>query len=82
VTSGRAAALQPVERRARHLDDDEQQEDEDAAGGERLELAVAVGMVGVGRLAGARIPMSPMMFDAESVREWKPSEMMLTAPVA
>jgi hypothetical protein len=33
-------------------------------------------------MRAARSPTSPMMFDAESVREWYPSEMMLTAPVA
>ena len=29
-----------------------------------------------------RRPISPITFEAESVSEWKPSEMMLTAPVA
>jgi len=33
-------------------------------------------------LRDARSPTRPMMFDAESVSEWKPSETMLTAPVA
>jgi hypothetical protein len=29
-----------------------------------------------------RSPINPMMFEAESVSEWNPSEMMLIAPVA
>ena len=83
VTSGARAAAQPAERRPHHFDDHEQQEHEDAGGGQRLELAVAVGMIGVRRLARrSRSPTSPMTFEAESVSEWKPSEMMLTAPVA
>jgi hypothetical protein len=33
-------------------------------------------------LRDARRLTMPMTFEAESVREWNPSEMMLTAPVA
>jgi hypothetical protein len=33
-------------------------------------------------LREARRLTRPMTFDAESVSEWNPSEMMLTAPVA
>ena len=46
-----AAAAQPAERALQDLDHDEEQEDEDAGGGERLVLAMAVGMIFVGRLA-------------------------------
>ena len=35
-----------------------------------------------GGLRAARSPTRPMTLEAESVSEWKPSETMLTAPVA
>ena len=60
----------------------EQQEDEDAGGGQRLELAMAVRVVLVGRLARGAQPDQADDVGRRSVSEWKPSEMMLTAPVA
>ena len=50
VTDGAPPRSEPEECGLRDLDDDDQKKERDAAGGERLELAVAVGMIRVGRL--------------------------------
>jgi len=47
----RFTAVEAANRALADLDDDQQQEDENARSGERLELAMAVRMIGVGRLA-------------------------------
>ncbi len=48
---GHVAGAQPAERALQDLDHHQEQEHEDAGGGEGLVLAMAVGMVVVGRLA-------------------------------
>ena len=55
VTCGELTPAQAAERQLHDLDDDEEQEHEDPGGGERLVLAMAVGMIVVGRLRAARI---------------------------
>ena len=47
-----SAGSEPEERGLRHLNDHNQEKQRDAARGERLELAVAVGMIRVRRLLG------------------------------
>ena len=48
-TDGAPPVRKPEERRLRHFDDDHQEEQRDGGGRERLELAMAVGMIRVGR---------------------------------
>ena len=56
VTVGRSARAEPEECGLCHLDDDDQQEKGDAGGCQRLELTVAVWMIGIRGLPGEPQP--------------------------
>ena len=81
-TRGMPPFIKPIDRRRDDLHQHDDQEHQDGERRHRLVLAMAVRVVGVGRPPRGRDADERDDVRGRSVREWKPSERIETAPVA